>query len=79
MSTFKIKRYSIINNPSASQENTTKKGFFGKPLFFRMQQNTNNPSASQENTTKKGFFGKPLAFRMQDTNASMKYKLTGQQ
>ena len=33
----------------------------------------------QNGNIKKGFFGKPLVFRMQDTNASMKYKLTGRQ
>ena len=60
MSTFRIKRYSLMN-------------MMGVPSSVA------SAKYDQNGNIKKGFFGKPLAFRMQDTNASMKYKLTGRQ
>ena len=60
MSTFRIKRYSLMN-------------MMGVP------SSVDSAKYDQNGNIKQGFFGKPLAFRMQDTNASMKYRLTGQQ
>ena len=61
MSTFRIKRYSFMNN------------IMGVP------STVTSAKYDQNGNIKQGFFGKPAIFRMQNTDASMKYKLTGQQ
>ena len=60
MSTFRIKRYSLMNIMGVPSSITSAK-------------------YDQNGNIKQNFYGKPAIFRMQNTNASLNYKLTGQQ